>query len=47
MYWEMLRFRVSYELHGRPPKKRKDKKKPEDVNGAASDSHHSKIDGKP
>ena len=23
MYWEMLRFRVSYELHGRPPKKRK------------------------
>jgi len=22
MYWEMLRFRVSYELHGRPPKKR-------------------------
>jgi glycosyltransferase involved in cell wall biosynthesis len=21
MYWQMLRFRVSYELHGRPPKK--------------------------
>lgn len=25
MYWEMLRFRVSYEFRGRPPKKRKKK----------------------
>lgn len=23
MYWQMLRFRVSYELHGRPPKRKK------------------------
>ncbi len=22
MYWQMLRFRVSYELHGRPPKRK-------------------------
>lgn len=25
MYWQMARFRVSYELHGRPPKSRKKK----------------------
>jgi hypothetical protein len=24
MYWQMLRFRISYELHGRPPKPKKE-----------------------